>query len=272
VVLIAMQAEWAAAQRQTVSTSSTTTVPGAPAGGEYSVGWQDPADPSGKPYSVQTIALHFAPGTRFDTSVPTSCTASDAQLMLIGASACPATSRVGGGSLVTDSNAPFPLPRFGDNEITDFNNTNEVIVLAESMSPPTRLVSRAQISGETVTTEVPALPGNPPPDNFLAFKSLQVTTERIVDGDGAAYLRTPPSCPASGHWSGDFAFTYRDGVTEHVETEAPCQPVGAVQPDGLYGSPARRCTSKRKKHRRRSVATAKKKHKKHCAKKRRKRR
>jgi len=41
------------------------------------------------------------------------------------------------------------------------------------------------------------------------------------------YTRTPPTCPASGYWTFTVDFTYRDGVTESIESHSPCvQPAG----------------------------------------------
>ena len=47
-------------------------------------------------------------GARYDASVPASCTADDATLMLQGAEACPADSVVGGGVITVDTGVPGP--------------------------------------------------------------------------------------------------------------------------------------------------------------------
>src|SRR5919197_1087933 len=80
----------AAADRQSVSASLTTSAPGTSTGSRLFMEWRNPADPSAKPYAVDTIVIQLAPGTHVDFSALPKCTASDAELMARGAAACPA--------------------------------------------------------------------------------------------------------------------------------------------------------------------------------------
>lgn len=212
--------------RQQVRYEFTTTTPGSPTGNLLELVFVNPADPAAKPPSVARIVIEAPPGTTIDTAVAERCRASDAELIAQGASACPVASRVGEGELITDTGSPGLVPRFGINALTNFNGEEELIGLAESTEPPTRVVSRSKIEGRTVTIEVPALPGAPPPDPFLAFKSLKVAGGAVVSGDRAA-MRTPPSCPAQRHWIAALTFTYRDGVVQREEVAVPCSPAVA---------------------------------------------
>src|SRR3954454_16807333 len=169
----------ASTDRQTASLTFTTTRPGAPSGENLAVDWHDPANPGGKPYSVARMVVELPPGAVIDTSVPERCTASDVQLELQGAAACPAASRVGGGEIVSDtgSTGAFP-PRFVHNEANLFNNAGELIGVADATDQPvipgiTRTVARSPIVGTTTTSDFPAFPGNLPPDDFSAIQTLR---------------------------------------------------------------------------------------------------
>jgi hypothetical protein len=167
--------------------------------------------------------------------------------MASGAAACPAGSIVARGKVVTDSGSPGVLPRLTENTLTQFNNEGELIGLAESQDPPTRVVTRSKFEGTVLTIPVPFLPGGPP-DNALAFKSLRTSGAPYLRG-GRTYARTPSTCPGSGNWTGSIDFLYRDGVSQRVETRTPCR-AGAVtdtQPPAIRvrGVPRKYCTSRR---------------------------
>ncbi len=212
--------------RQTASLRYSTTEPGSPTGSALHVDFRDPSDPAGKPRAIQTITIDFHPGTTFDTSAVEQCKASDAQLMAQGAAACPAASRLQTGLLITDSGSPGVIPRFSDNHLTNFNNQDELVGLAETTSPPTRMVSRSPVGRSTVTIGFPAIPGGPP-DFLLGYKSL-TTTGPPAESAGRTYARTPPACPASGHWTNSFTFVYRDGVSQRQDTQTPCRAAGTT--------------------------------------------
>jgi hypothetical protein len=218
----------AATDRQTASFTFTATQPGVPTGSNFSVDWQDPANPSGKPYAVMRTVVTLPPGAVTDTSAPEECKATNAELEAQGAAACPPSTRVGGGDVVSDtgSTGAFP-PRFVHNKVDLFNNTDELIGVADATDSPvvpgiTRTVNRSPIQGRTTTSDYPAFPGNPPPDNFSAIKTLHLSGAPLVH-NGRAYLRTPPVCPSSGHWTTSITFTYFDGVSQTVEATSPCR-------------------------------------------------
>jgi hypothetical protein len=143
--------------------------------------------------------------------------------MLEGPAACPADSRVGGGTLVTDTGSTNDsFPRYVTNDVTQFNNQDEMIGVAVSRTdPPVTAVSRSNLQGNTSTTEIPFFPGSPPPEPFTAFRTLRISIPPYVRGD-RTYNRTPPTCPAAGYWTMTLEFGYRDGVTETVESRSPC--------------------------------------------------
>lgn len=200
----------------------TTQQAGAPTGLVQDIRWRNPADPGAKPHAVRAIVLRLHPGSVIDTSAIPRCEASDPELIAQGPAACPGDSRLGGGVLRTDTGSAGLIPRFVENEVTTFNADGEVIVLAESSQPPTRAVSRARIEGETITTEVPPVPGNPPPDPYTAFTQLRVVSKAIVRS-GRAYGVTPKQCPPSGSWINRITLVYRDDVREDLISRSPCR-------------------------------------------------
>lgn len=217
----------AAPQRQTVHAELTTTRPGAPTGVRLSVDWRNPANPVGKPYAVSRMVSRLAPGHVIDTGALEQCRASNAELYARGAAACPAGSRLGGGSIVSDSGGAFgPIPRFNENRVDQFNTAGGMVVVAETKNAPiipgiTRVVSRPTIRGNVITSNFPTLPGRPPPDPYTALRTLRLASPPLVRG-GRAYWRTPPTCSSSGRWTGSMTFTYKDGVSQTVPTVAPC--------------------------------------------------
>src|SRR3954451_17685942 len=143
--------------RQEATIATTSTRPGAPTGSDFAVKWRNPADPDAQPPGIETILIKLAPGSVIDTSALKRCGASDAELIAIGAGACPAASRLGGGTIVSDSGPSSPVPRFVENEVTIFNGAQEQIALAETKAPPTvRAVGRTSIDGNTLRAEIPS--------------------------------------------------------------------------------------------------------------------
>jgi hypothetical protein len=233
-------AQAAGTDRQMASYRFTTTQPGAPTGFSLSVDFHDPANPGGKPYSVARMIVRGPAGTVIDTSLPDQCKATDAQLLAQGATACPAGSRIGGGTIVSDtgSTGAFP-PRFVTNRVDNFNNANELIGVADATDSPvvpgvTRTVTRSPINGTTTISDFPAFPGNPPPDSFSAISTIRLAGSAYVRG-ARAYARTPPTCPSSGSWIVELTFTYRDGVAQTVHSPTPCSRVSTGGGSGASG-------------------------------------
>jgi len=111
--------------------------------------------------------------------------------------------------------------------VKNFNNEGELVGVATSTNAPvipglTRIVTRSKISENTITFVLPGpFPGMGPPDDYTAMKSLRVAGPPIVR-NGRAYSLTPPTCPASGQWTGSATFEYLDGVSQTVESNVPC--------------------------------------------------
>jgi hypothetical protein len=217
----------AAAQRQTFSGTFSASTPATPTGFAEAIDYAPSGGEGTKPHSVAKVTLTFAPGTRIDTTVPERCSAGDSEFQSQGAAACPPDSRVGGGEVEVDFGAEGgAVPRVVNLAATLFNADGALIVFFESTntSPVIRTAARSPITGTTITTQAPPLPGAPPSDPYMAIKRVRLTFDAVVRG-GRGYLTTPPAC--SGAWSTEAGFTYRDGVAESVASPSPCRaPVG----------------------------------------------
>jgi hypothetical protein len=165
------------------------------------------------------VVLQPPAGSAIDTAVPARCTASEPELMLRGADACPEGSRVGGGELDLHAGAFISHDR-----VTLLNNEDELIFLTTPADAPViSVVTRARIQPDgSIVTTVPPVPGIPPPDPFTALDRVAVALDSVVDAAGHGYITTPPTCPPSGTWTWRASFTYRGGVTETAESTSPC--------------------------------------------------
>jgi hypothetical protein len=159
------------------------------------------------------------PGSRYDTSVPGRCTASDAEIALRGPAACPADSRLGSGSATGKFAGQVSSPR-----MDLFNNTDEEILIIST--PGVYSVSRGKIGADqSLTFEPPTCFPNVsvarcPVDNALQLGSHMVLDTIVRDGRG--YLTTPPTCPDTGYWTNGMEYWWADGSHETLSFQLPC--------------------------------------------------
>src|SRR5207247_6235597 len=145
-----------------------------------------------------------------DPSVPGSCTASDAELMALGAQACPEDSAIGGGVVTVDTGFPGPA-RIVTADVEFFNNASdpqgEFIYLNTVRGSGARTVIRADVRRRKTITEASMLPGTPPDGGAIDNVDLTVLAAGSGSGD---YITTPRRCPARGFWTTHVRFTYAD--------------------------------------------------------------
>ena len=160
----------------------------------------------------------------YDTSVPARCSASDVELETLGAAACPAGSRLGGGTTTTKFLGGFPSTATLD----FFNNTHEQIILVRS--PVLSTVSRGHIArdGSVEFASPTCFPYIQPPgcavDTVLQLQSSITVPAytRVSKGVLRSYLTTPASCPAAGNWENPIRLWWSDGSVDTVVTQNPC--------------------------------------------------
>jgi hypothetical protein len=229
IVLLALSAGVATAVDDAYQTSEYTldqTRPASPTAEHFKFDYVNPEDPDAKPPAVKQVVTILPRGARYDASVPGSCTASDAELTLQGAAACPPESRIGGGVITVDTGVPGP-GRLVTADTEFFNNAEdpdgEFIYLNTVRGTGARTVLRADVTERTTVTEAPMLPGTPPDGGAIDTVDVEVArVVRTVDGTRRAYITTPSRCPRSGTWTARVRFTYGDDYSQTVPTANPC--------------------------------------------------
>jgi hypothetical protein len=206
------------ASSQFSSTFELTYLPGKPkaSGGiETVMTWSDPGEPGGKPKRLTTIQFRFNPGTKIDTRALKQCKASNTDVRIEGAAACPKASRLGFATSIVTTGVTPP----DQTQITFFNAPREIIVLVR-VEGRTLAVYRDDVRGRVVTVNL-GLPSG------LSLLELRATIKAHSRGHGRkrrVYFRTPPVCPPSGEWTTIVAFTYLDGSSEQHSDTSPCRP------------------------------------------------
>jgi hypothetical protein len=187
---------------------------GAPTGLTTVMTWSDPGAPGGVPKVIKQITLQFQRGTVFDTSALPACHASDQAIKAMGASACPANSKLGSGHT---TGATADGTRFVT-VVTLFNAPRQIIVLV-TLNGATVTEFRDRVGRSTISI-APALPPG------VTLERLALRIDPHTSGRGGArktYMRTPLSCPKSRHWTIVGTFRYADNTSETHTTTTRCR-------------------------------------------------
>ena len=198
-----------------------------PTAENFQFDYVNPDDAEGKPPAVRKVVTVLPRGGRYDPSVPGSCTATDEELMLQGAAACPADSAIGGGVITVDTGVPGP-GRIVTADTEFFNNAEdpegEFIYLNTVRDTGARTVIRADVTQRRTITNAGMLPGTPPDGGAIDTVDVEVTkVVRVIDGKRRGYITTPDACPRRGTWFARVRFTYGEDVTQVMATENPCK-------------------------------------------------
>ena len=198
-----------------------------PAGEHFQFDYVNPDDPEAKPPAVRKVVTILPKGARYDASVPGSCTATDEELTLQGAAACPEDSAIGGGVITVDTGMPGP-GRIITADTEFFNNAEdpegEFIYLNTVRGTGARTVIRADVTRRRTITNAGMLPGTPPDGGAIDTVDVEVTrVVRRIEGERRAYITTPARCPRSKTWFARVKFTYDGDVSQTVATANPCR-------------------------------------------------
>jgi hypothetical protein len=217
--------------REVVDQTFTTTSPKSPTGLGYNGRYHAAGDESGNPPALRRMVFYPPPGMRYDTSVPERCTASDVELQVRGPDACPAGSRLGGGTteglIMQPVTGGFVWDHY-THPVYLLNNANEQILLVESEGF-TVVRGRFQPDGSidwVLPTCFPTVPGTECVDDYviqLGTSSMMPAYMRTSGGRVRSYATTPPKCPAAGHWETRVGFWWADGSADNVVTTQPCR-------------------------------------------------
>jgi hypothetical protein len=231
-LLLAAAATWpasAAAQpvsgpHETIDNRLSTTHANAAAGFSFTGTYHAAGNANANPPYMRRMIAYPPRGLRYDTSVPARCTASDIELGVRGAAACPAASRLGGGTTLTSFFGRFPAKV----SLDFLNNSGEQIILARSSGLATVARGRIRPDGSVEFASPTCYPRVQPPgcpvDDVLQVKS-SITVPPYTRSSGGrvrSYLTTPPSCPAAGSWRGPIRLWWADGSVDTVVSQQPC--------------------------------------------------
>jgi hypothetical protein len=198
----------------------TTRKPGAPSGRVFYDEFFNARDRSAKPPAVQHIHIQLPRGARFNWRAVPICTASDAELMAEGESACPVASKVGHEVYTFDTGGLDPN-RFVTSDISFLNNKDELIILTRERQTGTRVVTRGRLGRETFDFDLPPLPGTPPEGG--ADKREDARYPVSIGPSGKAWLTTPRTCPRSRKWTFRADYTFRNGEKVTRTSTSPCK-------------------------------------------------
>ena len=198
----------------------TTPVPGAPTGTDTQILYKNPSDPDAKPIPVRQERFTFPRGTRYDERVVPDCTASDAEIMLFGRSACPEESWTGAGQGDTTMSG-FPGSGEMAIDVDGWDDGGDTILFGRDHSSGIGFVTRAHREGQVITVPIPRTPGGPPDGEGALRFVHNVFPARSLGR--RAYIRTPRRCPRRGYWRFKAALTFADGVVEHDTYRMACR-------------------------------------------------
>jgi hypothetical protein len=203
----------------TLSRAFTTAVPASPTGVALGVTYRQPGDPQAKPPAVTGVRIGLPTGTTVHLGAVPVCSASDPTIELLGDAACPRASRVGSGTLsaVTGFGPPVDPFRADIGVFNDASGFVEVVTLP-GMSLPA-LDTRVTVTGDTLTAQVPPIPGGPP-DFHTAVRDIALTFSA-----SNGYVTTPPSCPPTHQWESTAQFSFADGTAQSAIATTPCKPL-----------------------------------------------
>jgi hypothetical protein len=208
---------------QRVENTLTTKRTSTPTGFLYRATYHAANRPKERPPYMRKMQSWRPRGMRFDTSVPARCTASDVELAVRGAAACPKGSLLGRGTTTTAFFGEFP----SEVQMEMFNNTREQIILVRSPGLTSIARGRMRPDNSIVFESPTCFPSTAgcPVDNTLQLGSRMKVPPYVKRAGGKVrtYARTPSRCPARGHWRTPIRFWWDDGSSETVVTKQPCR-------------------------------------------------
>jgi hypothetical protein len=233
-LLLALFASAAAAApgkgpRATVNETLTSTRPSSPTGVAYDGRYHATGKPKDAPPYMKRMVFYPPKGMRYDTSVPARCTATDVELQADGPDACPAGSKLGGGTTEGLFYYPFAHQILFDHyhhHVDVMNGPGQQIVLVHSEGYT--VVRGIVRPNNTIDFHQPTCFPAPPTgcaDNYivqLASKTKLARYTKSANGRLRSYATAPPRCPRSRHWTTHVKFWWGDGKVETVPTTTPC--------------------------------------------------
>ena len=222
-------------------------------------------DAAGNQRALRRHVLAFPPGTAFDSAAAGNCQASSQELHDRGLGACPADSKVGGGTLRAIATKPpastagtfaADLTIFNSSRPKDAPGVEHALIVVVSVGGRVSAAFVVPVVGNVATEEPPTIcstPGEQPPcpNGELTAKSVEYAIlehTRTVGGRVHQLVTTPPTCPTSGRWTFDEHIEYRDGTVERATPTTACEATPGTAPQvtlGVAPRAVRRCRATR---------------------------
>lgn len=178
--------------------------------------------PAGQPVTnrVTKTAFILERGTKIDTGAVPRCKRSALEL---NPAACPAGSKVGGGSATILTG----LPSFDPVRETVQVFATKGGFLAHLSGLQTVIVE-LQVVGRKIVAELPraCLPPGTPADNCSTGEAVLtklVAKVRPRTTRAGRLMTTPRTCPSSGTWTNRVNYTYSNGDTESKTSKSRCR-------------------------------------------------
>jgi hypothetical protein len=198
----------------TLALTYSSQVPGSPSGFDSLATFSDPGEPGGKPKELVKIKVRFHPGTRIDTAALPRCRASDTDVRILGLRACPASTSLG---IVHAEGVISTGLHF--NPVGHLFNARRAIIVVVTVDGRYVTSFRDDWTRDTLTVNFRIPPGI----SLIRFNPHIPGHFRERAGKRRAYMRTPPSCPATGAWTTTVLFSFRDGSTQELAAATPCR-------------------------------------------------
>jgi hypothetical protein len=214
--LVASASLAASSQATVIGLQFASKKPGTHTAMTLFIRYTKPGHPHAKPPAIRRIQIDAPAGTGFHSSRVPVCHASDAEVMLLGPSACPSGSRIGGGTITVITGFGPPIDPFVS-PTPVFNDGRGWLEISQTPSAPiTIAITRLTVTGSRISGNIAAAPGGPP-DNQSAVSTVDLSFPAST-----GYITTPPTCPVGGKWVTTGTFTFADGTTQIVRGDTPC--------------------------------------------------
>ena len=203
--------------------------PDAVTGLSFRVGYRNPSDPNAKPPPITAATFELPKGTHIDGGAVPACKASDEDFRARGRDACPASSRVGGGTLTAITGFGAPVDPV-ETDVTVFNGGDELVEVVFAKGTNTVLgLDRLKVQGSTLVAHPPATPGGPP-DGRTAIRTIALDLPARRGSSGRPFVTAPDTCPGDRRWRSKARFAFADGGTTTLTSETPCTAAARKRP------------------------------------------
>jgi hypothetical protein len=208
----------ASSQATTFSLKQSTRAAGASTGIAFKIAFGDPDAPNGLPSGLRDFKITLHKGSKIDPAAAPQCQVSEADLMSKGAAACPAASRIGGGTATATpptGGAGVTVEGVVFNE--KFRGKNAwLFVFLINNAYATSL--DATVKGNTITAKglSGAVPGG------LLVTKFNGTITKHSKGKHKL-ITAPPVCPKSKKWTNTGTFVFNNSDKDKQTSTSPCK-------------------------------------------------